>query len=210
MQKAEANADLNRLKAAVSKYCKVNFYRDKGACPKPDNRARRNVGRGPNVRRAQRAGRVKSAGDARLPLSSTKMSAKMHEQWTPPTPQSVFVAVAAPKLPPVSESFEPLPPSSLPRQEASPATDSGNEEQQYKYQRPRSESLAYLLNPEDDKHRAEGGVARATPSSINNAFHEAELTAPVFGYFNELQEAFRPAEAVQVRFAALENLCPAS
>lgn len=126
------------------------------------------------------------------------MTTKSHEQWTPPTPQSVLVAVSAPKLPPVS--FDPLPPSSLPRQEVSPATDSGSEEQYHKYQRPRSESLAYLLNPEDDKHGAEArGIARATPSSINNAFSEAELTAPVLGYFNELQEAFRPAQAAQVR-----------
>ncbi|ORY78377.1 hypothetical protein BCR35DRAFT_352882 [Leucosporidium creatinivorum] len=125
------------------------------------------------------------------------MTTKSHEQWTPPTPQSVLVAVSAPcKLPP--DSFEPLPPSSLPRQEVSPATDSGNEERLHKYQRPRSESLAYLLNPEDDKHGAEErGIARATPSSINNAFGEAELTAPVLGYFNELQEAFRPAAPAQ-------------
>lgn len=137
---------------------------------------------------------------ARLPPSScdiTTMSTEKQEQWTPPTPQSVLVAVSAPKLPRVL--FELLPPSSLPRQEVSPATDSGNEEKHHEYQRPRSESLAYLLNPEDDKHGAEEiGVVRATPSSINNAFSEAELTAPVLGYFNELQEAFRPAEAEQV------------
>lgn len=117
--------------------------------------------------------------------------------WCPPTPQSVLVPVPAPSLP-LAPPFEPLPP---PRQEPSP--DSSNEEghvQPY-YHRPRSESLAYLLNPTagEGDSAERGRIARATPTSINSGLGEAELTAPVLGYFNELQGAFQSGVVQQVR-----------
>lgn len=114
--------------------------------------------------------------------------------WYPPTPQSVLAPVPGHKqqLPP---SFA-LPASSLPPyQQPSPDTDSpGGEKQQH---RPRSESLAYLLNPETDNSRTE----RATPSSLTITA-EAQLTGPVFGYFESLQQGFQQVEASGVSSAA--------